>query len=109
LYQQSKKHTISSDQVIDKLIHGNNCFIPIAVGPYGNISSLFCCFLTLTGDKVIDIDSFGPDRSNAVRAYNTSKHIRTTYNVLGLTNRSWKTTPIGTGIVTMALMITLKS
>jgi hypothetical protein len=34
------KRTLSADQVIGKIIGGNNCFIPIAVDPYGELGSL---------------------------------------------------------------------
>jgi hypothetical protein len=35
------KRTLSADKVIGEIIDGNNCFIPIAVGPYGKLGSLF--------------------------------------------------------------------
>jgi hypothetical protein len=82
------KRTLSADQVIGEIIDGNNCFIPIAVGPYGDLGSLFRHFLY--GENVIEIPSFGQDRPNATRAYNIAKHIRTPYDVLGRADRNWK-------------------
>jgi hypothetical protein len=82
-------HTLSADGVIGEIIDkNNNCYISIAVGPYSELSSLFRRFLS--GDKVIPIPAFDPDRPHAQRAYKTAKHVQTPYDVHGKADKNWK-------------------
>jgi hypothetical protein len=82
------KRTLSADEVIGEIMDGNNCLIPIAVGPYGELGSLFRRFLR--GDTVIPITNFDPDRPHARRAYDRATHIRTPYDILGKADKAWK-------------------
>jgi hypothetical protein len=70
------KRTLSADEVIGEILDGNNCLIPIAVGPYGELGSLF--------------RHFDPDHPRAQRAYDRAIHIRTPYDILGKADKAWK-------------------
>lgn len=82
------KKTLSADQVIGEIINGNNCFIPISVGHFGDLGSLFGRFLS--GDNVIPITSLGNERPNAQRTYELAKHISNPYYILGKADGNWK-------------------
>ena len=54
--------TLTPDEVIGEIINGNNAFIPIAIGPFGELGSLFRRFLY--GDTTLPLPSF-PDTTIA--------------------------------------------
>lgn len=82
------KQTLSADQIIGELVDSNNAFIPIAIGPHGEIGSLFRRFLT--GKKALPLPTFSTDRRNAKRAADTAISTKTPHSVLIKANKTWK-------------------
>ena len=82
--------THSPDEVIGEIINSNNVFIPIAIGPFGELGSLFRRFLH--GDTILPLPQFPSHRPNAQRAAQLATHHRTPYNILGTADKIWKLT-----------------
>jgi hypothetical protein len=60
------RHTLTADEVIGEVLDCNNAFIPIAVGSFGELGSLFRSFIK--NHKALPLLLFSPDRTNAARA-----------------------------------------
>jgi hypothetical protein len=60
--------------------------IPIAVGPFGELGTLFC--RCIENCKVLPLPNFSQDRPNAVQAAERAVTHRTPYNVLTKADRS---------------------
>jgi hypothetical protein len=58
---------LSADEVIGKILDANNVFIPIAVGPFGELGSLFRRFIE--SHRILPLPDFSADRPNATRAF----------------------------------------
>ena len=80
--------SLSADQVIGEIIDDNNTFIPVAIGPFGEIGSLFRRFLTNT--SALPPPTIPPDRPNAIRAATLANHHKTPHDVLGKATRIWQ-------------------
>ena len=85
---ETTKQTMTADQIIGNIIDSNNAFIPIAVGPHGEIGSLFRRFLT--GRRALPLPNFSEDRPNAKRAADTAISTKTPYDILGKANKIWR-------------------
>jgi hypothetical protein len=83
-------HTIPPDDVIGEIIHSNQAFIPIAVGPFGGFGSLFYRFIDDVNTLLLP--SFPTDRPNAMRAAKLATNHRTLYIVFGKADQKWKAT-----------------
>ena len=73
--------TLSPDEVIGQILNTNNVFIPIAVGPFGDIGSIFRRFIK--NQRTLPLPSFPTDRPNALRAAEHAINVRTPYDVFG--------------------------
>eukprot|EP00956_Cyclotella_meneghiniana_P025323 scaffold52646_cov44-Cyclotella_meneghiniana.AAC.2 len=60
------KRTLTPDEVIGEIFDSNYSFVPIAIGPHGEIGSLFNRFLH--GGNTLPLPNFNKDRPNAERA-----------------------------------------
>jgi hypothetical protein len=65
------KRTLSEDEVIGEILDSNYAFIPIAVGPFGDIGSLFMRF-------------WDGSRPNALRVAKRDTAVETPWDILGL-------------------------
>ena len=81
------KQTIPADNIIGELMTSNNVFLPIAVGPHGELGSIFRRFLQ--GDDALALPTFQDDRPNAKLAAERAISSRTPFDVLGKANKSW--------------------
>jgi hypothetical protein len=82
--------TVPPDDVIGEIINSNQVFIPIAVGPFGGLGSLFCRFIEDV--NTLPLPSFPTDRPNTARAAKLATNHQTAYNVLGKADQKWKAT-----------------
>jgi hypothetical protein len=80
--------TLSADEVIGEVLHTNNVFIPISVGPFGEVGILFRRFIG--SHRILPLPEFSADRPNATRAAALAVTNRTPYNILGKADMSWK-------------------
>lgn len=80
--------TLSPDEVIGEILNTNNVFIPIAVGPFGDIGSIFRRFIE--NHRTLPLPSFPSDRPNALKAAERAINVRTPYDVFGKADRAWK-------------------
>jgi hypothetical protein len=76
--------------VSGEILDSNNVFIPIAVGPFGKLGTLFCSFIE--NCKVLPLPTFSQDRPNASRAAEQATTNRTPYDVLSKGDRTWRKT-----------------
>ena len=83
------KQSFSADQIIGEIVNNNNSFVPIAIGPHGEIGSLFRRFLQ--GDNALELPSFNQDRPNAKIAAERAISSRMPYNILDKANKNWMT------------------
>eukprot|EP00956_Cyclotella_meneghiniana_P027529 scaffold61901_cov21-Cyclotella_meneghiniana.AAC.2 len=60
------KRTLTPDEVIGEILDSNYSFVPIAIGPHGEIGSLFNRFLH--GGNTLPLPNFKKDRPNTERA-----------------------------------------
>lgn len=80
--------TLTADQVIGEILDSNNVFIPIAVGPFGELGTLFRRFIE--NCRVLPLPTFSPERVNAKRAAERATNNRTPYDVLTKADRAWR-------------------
>ena len=80
--------TLTADEVIGEILDGNNSFVPIAIGPFGDMGSLIQRFLD--DSPTLPLPTFSRDRPNATRAAERAVNFRTPYNVLGQADKQWK-------------------
>ena len=80
--------TLTADQVIGEILDSNNVFIPIAVGPFGELGTLFRRFIE--NCKVLPLPTFSSERVNAKRAAERATNNRTPYDVLTKADRAWR-------------------
>eukprot|EP00956_Cyclotella_meneghiniana_P005015 scaffold6196_cov69-Cyclotella_meneghiniana.AAC.1 len=80
--------TLSADEVIGEINDANYSFIPIAIGPHGEIGSVFKRFWD--GSDPLPLPSFSKDRLEAKRAAERSISIHTPWNILGNADARWK-------------------
>ena len=82
------KQTLSADQIIGEIVDSNFSFIPIAVGPHGELGSLFRRFLY--GTKALPLPDIPKDKPNALRAAQLAVSSKNPSNILGKANKAWK-------------------
>jgi hypothetical protein len=82
--------TIPPDEVIREIIHTNQAFIPIAVGPLGGFGSIFRRFIE--DSKILPLPTFPADIPNAARAAKLATNHRMPYNIFGKADQKWKAT-----------------
>eukprot|EP00956_Cyclotella_meneghiniana_P012688 scaffold18030_cov64-Cyclotella_meneghiniana.AAC.2 len=80
--------TITADEVIGEINDANYCFIPIAVGPHGEIGSTFRRFWD--GSDPLPIPNFDSKRPQARRAAIRATSSHTPWDILGTADRRWK-------------------
>ena len=81
--------TLSADEVIGEINDANYSFLPIAIGPHGEIGSIFRRFWD--GSDPLPLPHFGDDRPEAKRAAERAISIHTPWNILGKADARWKT------------------
>jgi hypothetical protein len=79
---------LSADEVIGEILDNNNAFIPIAVGPFGELGSLFRRFIERY--HPLPLPTFSSERPNARRAAERAIIHRTPYDVFGKADNIWK-------------------
>ena len=82
------KHTLTPDEVIGEILDANYSFLPIAVGPHGEIGSLFNRFLH--GGNTLPLPNFNKDRPNAERAAKRCISTSTPWGILDKADKQWK-------------------
>ena len=80
--------TISADDVIGEILSSNNVFIPIAVGPFGELGSMFRRFIDNV--STLPLPSFPSNRPHALRAARLATDCRTPYNLFAKSDYIWK-------------------
>ena len=80
--------TLTPDEVIGEINDANQCFIPIAIGPHGEIGSTFRRFWD--GSDPLPLPPFGKSRPQARRAAVRARSLQTPWNVLGRADERWK-------------------
>eukprot|EP00956_Cyclotella_meneghiniana_P035863 scaffold118784_cov60-Cyclotella_meneghiniana.AAC.4 len=81
--------TLSADEVIGEINDANYSFIPIAIGPHGEVGSVFKRFWD--GSDPLPLPSFSKDQPEAKRAAERSISIHITpWNILGKADARWK-------------------
>ena len=84
------KRTLTADEVIGEILDCNNAFIPIAVGPFGELGSIFRRFIERY--NTLPLPTFSKERPNAERAAKRAIIHRTPYDVFGKADKIWKET-----------------
>ena len=84
------KRTLTPDEVIGEILEANYSFIPIAIGPHGEIGSLFNRFLH--GGNTLPLPTFNKDRPNAERERAAKRCIYTStpWGILDKADKQWK-------------------
>jgi hypothetical protein len=82
------KRTLTADEVIGEIL--DSIFIPIAVGPFGKLGTLFRRFTE--NCKVLPLPTFSRDRPNADRAAEQATTHKTPYDVLTKADKAWRKT-----------------
>ena len=82
------KRTLSADEVIGEILDSNYAFIPIAVGPFGDIGSLFMRFWD--GSDTLPLPNFTKACPNALRAAKRATAGETPWDILGKADAQWK-------------------
>jgi hypothetical protein len=82
------KRTLTADEVIGEILDSNNVFIPIAIGPFGELGTLFRRFIG--NCRVLPLPTFSQDRPNATRAAERAVTHRTPYDILTKADRAWR-------------------
>ena len=77
----TSKTLSAADEVVGEINNANYSFIPIAIGPHGEIGSIFKCFWD--GSDPLPLPSFSKDRPEAKWAAERSISIHTPWNILG--------------------------
>jgi hypothetical protein len=81
---------LTADEVIGEILDNNNVFIPIAVGPFGELGTLFRWFIE--NCKVLPLPTFSQDRPNATSAAEQATTHRMPYDVLTKADKAWRKT-----------------
>ena len=81
--------TVTADEVIGEINDANYSFIPIAVGPHGEIGSTFRRFWD--GSDPLPLPNFDPKRTEARRAAVRATSTQTPWDILGKADSRWKT------------------
>ena len=81
--------TITADEVIGEINDANYSFIPIAVGPLGEIGSTFRRFWD--GSDPLPLPNFDTKRPEARRAAIRATSTQTPWDILGKADSRWKT------------------
>jgi hypothetical protein len=84
------KRTLSADEVIGEILDCNNAFIPIAVGPFGELGSIFRRFIERY--HTLPLPTFSNERPNAKLAAQRAIIHRTPYDVFGKADIIWRET-----------------
>jgi hypothetical protein len=84
------KRTLSADEVIGEILDCNNAFIPIAVGPFGELGSIFRRFIERY--NTLPLPTFSNERPNAKLAAQRAIIHRTPYDVFGKADIIWRET-----------------
>jgi hypothetical protein len=82
------KRTLSADEVIGEILDSNYAFIPIAIGPFGDIGSLFMRFWD--GSDTLPLPNFTKACPNALRAAKRATAVETPWDILGKADAQWK-------------------
>eukprot|EP00956_Cyclotella_meneghiniana_P041001 scaffold211404_cov36-Cyclotella_meneghiniana.AAC.4 len=80
--------TLSADEVIGEINDTNCVFIPIAIGPFGEMGSLFKRFWD--GSDTLPLPKFNKDRPQAKRAALRAISGTTPWDILGKADARWK-------------------
>lgn len=80
--------TLTADEVIGEILSGNNVFIPVAIGPFGELGSLFRRFIE--NCTTLPLPNFSASRPHAHRAAKLAIHCRTPSGVFDKADRMWK-------------------
>eukprot|EP00956_Cyclotella_meneghiniana_P038061 scaffold148342_cov36-Cyclotella_meneghiniana.AAC.2 len=80
--------TLSADEVIGEINNSNYGFIPIAVGPFGEMGSIFRRFWD--GSDPLPLPNFDSNRPEAERAARRSILVDTPWDILGKADARWK-------------------
>jgi hypothetical protein len=84
------RRMLTADEVIGEILDNNNVFIPIAVGPFGELGTLFRWFIE--NCKVLPLPTFSQDRPNATSAAEQATTHRMPYDVLTKADKAWRKT-----------------
>ena len=85
---QVSKRTLSADQVIGEIMDTNYSFIPVAIGPFGEIGDVFMRFWD--GSVNPAPLAFPKEHHNATEASKRAVSIDTPWNLLGKTDDRWR-------------------
>ena len=80
--------TMTADEVIGSIVDSNYCFIPIAIGPFGDFGSIFRRFWE--GTDPLPLPSFSEDRPNALQAAKISVSHKAPSNILKRADEQWR-------------------
>ena len=80
--------TLTPDEVIGEINDANYGFIPIAIGPFGEMGSIFKRFWN--GSDPLPLPSFGTDGPQAAGAARRAISADTPWDILGKADARWK-------------------
>jgi hypothetical protein len=79
---------LTADELTGEVLDSNNVFIPIAVGPSGELGTLVRRFIE--NCKVLPLPTFSQDRPNEWRAAERAVTHRRPYDVFTKADRAWR-------------------
>lgn len=80
--------TLTADEVIGSITDSNFCFIPIAVGPFGELGSIFRRFWE--GIDPLPLPFYPDDRPNALKAAKLALSNKTPRDILQVADDAWR-------------------
>ena len=83
------KWTLTPNEVIGEILDANYSFIPIAIGPHGEIESIFNRFLYEGNTLTLPLPNFSADRPNAAKAAKRSISTSNPWRVLNRADKYW--------------------